>query len=42
MCDRIAVLQGGHLVEQGSHQALLDRGGLYHRLITSYGAGSAS
>jgi ATP-binding cassette subfamily B multidrug efflux pump len=33
--DRIVVLQKGHIVEQGSHSDLVDRGGLYaalHRL----------
>ena len=30
--DRIVVLDQGRIVEQGSHQALLDQGGLYARL----------
>ena len=30
--DRIVVMADGRIVEQGSHRALLDRGGLYARL----------
>jgi len=30
--DVIFVVEGGHIVERGTHQALLDRGGLYARL----------
>lgn len=30
--DRIVVMQGGHIIEQGSHSALLRRGGEYARL----------
>jgi len=29
--DRIVVLEGGHVAEEGSHQELLARGGLYAR-----------
>ena len=29
--DRIVVLENGHIVEQGSHQALLTQNGLYAR-----------
>jgi ATP-binding cassette subfamily B protein len=31
--DRIVVLEGGRIAEVGSHSTLLDRGGLYARLI---------
>ncbi|HMP72982.1 MAG TPA: ABC transporter ATP-binding protein [Kiritimatiellia bacterium] len=31
-CDRILVLDQGRLVEEGTHQALLEKGGLYRRL----------
>jgi ATP-binding cassette subfamily B protein len=30
--DRILVLEGGRIVEQGSHRALLDQGGLYQQM----------
>ena len=29
MADQILVLKGGELVEQGTHEALVDLGGLY-------------
>ncbi len=32
LCDRVLVLRGGELVEQGSHEALLAAGGEYARL----------
>jgi ATP-binding cassette subfamily C protein CydD len=35
--DRIAVLENGRLVEAGSHGALLERGGLYARLVGAGG-----
>ena len=39
--DRILVLDGGHLVEQGTHGELLARGGLYSRLYeTQFEAGA--
>ena len=33
--DRIVVLDGGHAVEQGDHRQLLDRNGLYARLVAT-------
>jgi ATP-binding cassette subfamily B protein len=35
--DRILVLERGRLVEQGTHAALLDRGGTYAALYAEYG-----
>ena len=35
--DRIAVLEAGHLVEVGEHADLLERGGPYARLVSTYG-----
>ncbi len=40
--DRILVLEGGRLVEEGSHEALLQRGGLYRRLVGAYVAGGGA
>ncbi|MGH7700717.1 MAG: ABC transporter ATP-binding protein [Gemmatimonadales bacterium] len=39
MADRILVLQGGALVEQGTHEELLARGGLYAELFSLQAAG---
>jgi len=30
--DRILVFENGHVVEEGAHDELIDRGGLYHKL----------
>lgn len=34
MADEIAVLDGGRVVERGTHEALMERGGLYERLFS--------
>ncbi len=39
MADRILVLQGGELVEQGTHHALVAKGGLYAELFSLQAAG---
>ena len=39
MADRILVLQGGRLVEQGTHQALVAQKGLYAELFQLQAAG---
>jgi len=39
MADRILVLQGGELVEQGTHEALVAQGGLYAELFQLQAAG---
>ncbi|HXF94945.1 MAG TPA: ABC transporter ATP-binding protein [Gemmatimonadales bacterium] len=39
MADRILVLQGGELVEQGTHQDLVAKGGLYAELFSLQAAG---
>jgi len=39
MADRILVLQGGELVEQGTHEALVALGGLYSELFQLQAAG---
>jgi ATP-binding cassette subfamily B protein len=39
MADRILVLQGGTVVEGGTHEELLGRGGVYAELFTLQAAG---
>lgn len=39
MADRILVLQGGRLVEQGTHEELVGQGGLYAELFNLQAAG---
>lgn len=34
--DRIIVLEGGHVVEEGTHRQLVDAGGLYSRMWADY------
>ena len=40
--DRIVVLDAGHLVEQGNHQQLLGRQGLYAQLVSTQLVGALS
>ena len=39
--DRIVVLDEGHMVEQGDHQGLLARNGLYSQLVSTQLVGAA-
>jgi subfamily B ATP-binding cassette protein HlyB/CyaB len=39
VCDRILVLEGGRLVEEGPHDALMAQGGVYSRLYLGDGRG---
>ena len=38
LADRILVLDGGRIVEDGTHEQLLARRGLYHRMFTAQAA----
>lgn len=38
--DAILVMEGGRVVERGTHEALLERDGLYQRLTHAYGKGA--
>ena len=39
MADRILVLQGGELIDQGTHEELVTKGGLYAELFSLQAAG---
>jgi len=39
MADRILVLEGGRVIEDGSHEGLVAAGGLYADLFTMQAAG---
>ena len=39
--DKVVVIRGGEIVEQGTHQQLLDRRGFYHHLYMSQFKGEA-
>ena len=39
MADRILVLKGGELIQQGTHEALVEQGGLYAELFQLQAAG---
>ena len=40
-CDRIVLLDGGVIAEQGSHDELIARGGRYARLWETHASGTA-
>ena len=39
--DKVVVIDSGEIVEQGSHQELLDKRGFYYRLYVSQFKGNA-
>jgi ATP-binding cassette, subfamily B, multidrug efflux pump len=39
--DKVVVIDGGEIVEEGSHRELLEKGGAYHRLYVSQFKGNA-
>ena len=39
MADQIIVIQGGRIIERGSHDELMDLGGHYAHLFTLQAAG---
>jgi ATP-binding cassette subfamily C protein CydD len=41
-CHRVFVMDGGRVVEEGTHSALLERDGLYTRLVGAYGGAGAA
>ncbi len=40
--DRILVMDQGRIVEEGTHLALMQQGGLYRRLVGAYSPGDAA
>lgn len=40
--DKIVVIEKGHIIEQGKHEELLERGGVYHRLYMRSGTSEPS
>lgn len=37
-CDRIVVLDGGRILEEGTHETLLDKQGRYYELYSTQAA----